>query len=105
MHEGADTLRQSEPGPGKLQAIAAALFVVNAVLIGLEKYARGRVEIPELLGAVLAPILFAIVIVWIARLFKRATSPRAAAKVFVGTLALFAVGSCGGVLTATSATR
>jgi hypothetical protein len=104
MQEGAHAPRRSEPGSGRLQAIAVALFVVDAVLIGLEKYARGRVEIAELIGAVLAPIIFAILIVWIARLFKRATSPRAAAKVFVGTLAVFAVGSCGGLLTAMSAT-
>lgn len=52
----------------------------------------------------LAPILFTILFVWIARLFKRATSQRGAAKVAVGTLALFALGSCGGLLSAVSAT-
>ena len=105
MQERTEAAKTTESGSGALKAIAVALFVMNAMLVAAEKYARGRVGRPELIGAVLAPIIFAVVIVWIARLFKKAASPRAAAKVFVGTLAVFAFGSCGGLLTATRATR
>lgn len=104
MNGGTQASPRSEPGAGTLKAVAVALYIVCAVLIVLERYARGPLLIPELIGSVLAPIIVTVLIVWIARLFKRATSPRGAAKVAVATMALFAVGSCGGLLTATSAT-
>jgi len=90
---------------GKLQAIAIVLYAIDVVFLGAEKYARGPVDVAELIGALLGPIIFMIVFVAIARLFKRATSQRGAAKVAVGTMALFAVGSFGGLLTAVSSNR
>lgn len=104
MKGGTQASQRSEPGAGTLKAVAVVLYIVCAVLIVLERYASGPLLIPELIGSVLAPIIFTALIVWIARRFNRATSPRGAAKVAVAMMALFAVGSCGGLLTATGAT-
>lgn len=104
MKVGTQVSQRSEPGAGKLKAVAVVLFIVDAVLAALAQYATGPVLVPELIGAVLAPIIFTVLIVWIARRFNRATSPRAAAKVAIGTMALVGLGSCGGLLTAMTAT-
>jgi len=104
MKVGTQVSQRSEPGAGKLKAVAVVLFIVDAVLAGLAQYATGPVLVPELIGAVLAPIIFTVLIVWVARRFQRATSPRAAAKVAIGTMALVGLGSCGGLLTAMTAT-
>lgn len=91
---------QHEPASGKLKAVVVVLLLLDMVLIALERYASGAFMVPEFIGALLAPIIFATLIVLIARVFKSARSPRAAAKIAIGTLAFIGVGSCGGLLTA-----
>src|SRR6476620_806692 len=104
MNASAQAPTRNEPASGKLKAVAVVLLLVDMVLIALERYANGAFMIPEFIGALLAPIIFAVLIVLIARVFKRARSPRAAAKIAIGTFAFIAVGSCGGLLTAMTAT-
>src|SRR6476659_7146630 len=58
MNGGTQASQRSEPGAGTLKAVAVVLYVVCAVLIVLERYARGPLLIPELIGSVLAPIIF-----------------------------------------------
>ena len=94
---------QHEPASGKLKAVVVVLLLLDMVLIALERYASGAFMVPEFIGALLAPIIFATLIVLIARVFKSARSPRAAAKIAIGTLAFIGVGSCGGLLTAMTA--
>ena len=94
---------QQAPNPSAsessvLNAIAAVLYLLYIVFTAMERYARGVVDIPELIGAILGPVIITIVIIGIVRLFKRATTPRGTAKVAVCMLALFAVGSFGGLI-------
>jgi hypothetical protein len=104
MSESTQAPNREESASGKLKAVVVVLLLLDMVLIALERYASGAFMIPEFIGALLAPIIFAILIVLIARVFKRARSPRAAAKIAIGTLAVIGVGSCGGLLTAMTAT-
>jgi len=104
MNVSAHAPTRGEPASGTLKGVAVVLLLLDMVLIALERYASGPVLLPELIGALLAPSIFAILIVLVARVFKRARSPRAAAKIAIGTLAFIGVGSCGGLLTAASAT-
>ena len=94
---------QHAPASGTLKAVAVVLLILDMVLIALERYASGAFMVPEFIGALLAPIILAILIVVIARVFKSARSPRAAAKIAIGTLAFIGVGTCGGLLTAMTA--
>lgn len=103
MNVSAQAPTRHEPASGKLKAVVVALLILDMVLIAIERYASGAFMIPEFIGALLAPIIFAIVIVLIARVFKRARSPRAAARIAIGTLAFIGVGTCGGLLTAMTA--
>ena len=103
MNVSAQAATRHEPASGKLKAVVVALLILDMVLIAIERYASGAFMIPEFIGALLAPIIFAIVIVLIARVFKRARSPRAAARIAIGTLAFIGVGTCGGLLTAMTA--
>lgn len=103
MNESSQAPNRQEPASGTLKAVAVVLLILDMVLIALQRYASGPLLIPELIGALLAPTIFAVLIVLIARVFKSARSPRAATKIAIGTLAFFAVGSCGGLLSAMTA--
>jgi hypothetical protein len=103
MKDGTRTPDESEPASGLLKTVLVGLFLVDEALLALEKYATGFGLSPELVGALLAPVIFAILIIGIARLFKLAKSPRSAATVAVVVFAMFAVGTCGGLLRATTA--
>lgn len=91
------------PESGVLNAVAAVLYLLYIVFTAVEHYARGVVQIPELIGAILGPIIITIIVIAIIRLFKRATTPRGATKVAVVMLALFSLGSLGGVLESVTA--
>jgi hypothetical protein len=104
MNASTQAPNRQEPVSGALKAVAVVLLILDMVLIALERYASGAFMVPEFIGALLAPIIIAILIVVIARVFKSARSPRAATKIAIGTLAFIGVGSCGGLLTAMTAT-
>jgi hypothetical protein len=104
MNASTQAPNRQEPVSGALKAVAVVLLILDMVLIALERYASGAFIVPEFIGALLAPIIIAILIVVIARVFKSARSPRAAAKIAIGTLAFIGVGTCGGLLTAMTAT-
>lgn len=104
MKPGTPASRRPPPGAGRLKAVAVALLVVDMLLLGAERYASGSVLIPELIGTLLSPIIITAVVVGVARLFKRAKTPRGTAKVAIGTLLVVAMASCGGLLSAVTAT-
>ena len=92
--------REAEGAGTLLTALIVVLLIIDMLFLGAERFASGQLLIPELIGTLLSPIIFTLIVLGIARLFKRARTRRGTAKVAVWTLALIAVGSCGGLVSA-----
>src|ERR1043166_2100709 len=100
MREQKPASKAGEPRAGALGIVAVVLLIADMLLIVLQQYASGPLLIPELVGALLTPVIFALLVIGIARLFRRARGPRGAAAAAIWTLAVIGLGALGGVVTA-----
>lgn len=80
--------------PRLLEAAAVVLLIVNTALDGL-RYARSVPSVAALVGVILAPTLFMLLLVGVVRLFKGARTRRGVAQLAVVTLSLVLTGKCG----------
>src|SRR5262245_51867248 len=91
---GAEPKADDEKHPWALEAVAVVLLIINTALAGLLQASSVK-SLAELIGAMLGPALFTLLLIGLVRLFRGARTRRGAAQLAVVTLSLSGVGQCG----------